>query len=320
METHAVSIGLILSAVLLLGVAAILMLRESSARDIEARVMDATRGRRVVDPDQEAPLVGARRLLFLIGRTIRDYTRLYSERDILVLEGMISGFGMSPQSVVPVILGIKAVLVVAVPLIGFTYVRVAGFTGTQQLITVCVCVPLGMLGPEWTLAFWRRRYMASLRRGIPDALDLLVVCSEAGMALESALEHVSREIQHSNPAVSVALAKLLDELMVLPDRREAFRNFGERTGIEGARRLATMLGQSMQYGTPLSQVLRTIAVDLRRDRILALETKAAKLPVLLVLPLILFIMPSMFIILVGPATMKLTDTLHAVSHSLILEK
>ena len=82
-----------------------------------------------------------------------------------------------------------------------------------------------------------------------------------------ALEHVSKEIRHSNPAVSVALAKLLDELLVLPDRREAFRNFGNRTGIDGARRLATMLGQSMQYGTPLSQVLRTIAVDLRRERI-----------------------------------------------------
>ena len=275
--------------------------------------MEATRGRLATDPLDEAPMAGAGRLLHWLGRTIRGYTKLYSERDILVLEGMIAGFGMSPPAVVPVILGVKAVLVFAIPAIGFAYVHLAGFSGTEQLVAVCLCIPLGILGPEWTLAWLRRRYMASLRRGIPDALDLLVVCSEAGMALESALEHVSREIRHSNPAVSVALAKLLDELMVLPDRREAFRNFGERTRIEGARRMATMLGQSMQYGTPLSQVLRTIAVDLRRDRILALETKAAKLPVLLVLPLILFIMPSMFIVLVGPATMKLTDTLHAVN-------
>ena len=162
----------------------------------------------------------------------------------------------------------------------------------------------------------RRRYMAALRRGIPDALDLLVVCSEAGMALESALEHVSVEIQHSNPPVAVALAKLLDELLVLPDRREAFRNFGDRTGIEGAKRLATMLGQAMQYGTPLSQVLRTIAVDLRRERINALETKAARLPVLLVMPLILFIMPSMFIVLAGPAMLQLATTLHVLAHGM----
>jgi tight adherence protein C len=172
------------------------------------------------------------------------------------------------------------------------------------------------MGPEWGLTLLRRPYLAALRRGVPDALDLLVVCSEAGMGLESALEHVSQEIRHSNPAISVALSKLLDELRVLPDRRDAFRNFADRTGVEGARRVATMLGQSMQYGTPLSQALRTVALDLRRERMIALEAKAVRLPVLLVMPLILFIMPSLFIVLAGPAILHLTDALHAaVAHA-----
>ena len=100
-------------------------------------------------------------------------------------------------------------------------------------------------------------------------------------------------------------------MRVLPDRRDAFRNFAERSGVEGARRVATMLGQSMQYGTPLSQALRTVAIDLRRERMIALEAKAAKLPVLLVLPLILFIMPSLFIVLTGPAVLRLINSLHA---------
>src|SRR5262249_43058143 len=148
-------------------------------------------------------------------------------------------------------------------------------------------------------------YLAALRRGVPDALDLLVVCTEAGMALESALEHVSSEIRHSNPVIAVALTKLLDEMRVLPDRREAFRNFAEWSGVEGARRVATMMGQALQYGTPLSQALRTVALDLRRERMIALEAKAARLPVLLVMPLTLFIMPSLFIVLVGPALLRL---------------
>jgi tight adherence protein C len=320
MDPRVLAVGMVCSAVLLLGLAAVLLLRNNSAQEMEARVLSATQGRQVADPLDGAPLFGIRRLLHWIGRTIRGNTKFYAERDILVLEGMISGSGMNPANVLPIILGLKAVLVFAVPAIGFIYAHFAGFSASKQFIVLCVCIPLGMLGPEWVLTWLRRPYMAALRRGIPDALDLLVVCSEAGMALESALEHVSNEIRHSNPAVSVALAKLLDELLVLPDRREAFRNFGERTGIEGARRLATMLGQSMQYGTPLSQVLRTIAVDLRRERFVALETKAARLPVLLVLPLILFVMPSMLIVLAGPAMLKLTDTLHSVGRGMPVQK
>ncbi len=314
------SAGLMFTAIILVGLAAIVMLRDNASRDMEARVMTATRRRLPADPLAEEPLFGVRRLLHWLGETIRGNTKFYAEKDLLVLEGMIAGSGMSPARVLPIILGLKAVLAFAIPILGFLYTHFMGYSGRQQIATLCICIPFGLLAPDWALTWLRRPYLAALRRGIPDALDLLVVCSEAGMALESALEHVSNEIRHSNPAVSVALAKLLDELLVLPDRREAFRHFGERTGIEGARRLATMLGQSMQYGTPLSQVLRSIALDLRRERIQALETKAARLPVLLVLPLILFIMPSMFIVLVGPAVLNLTATLHAVARMAPAEK
>jgi tight adherence protein C len=238
-------------------------------------------------------------------------TRFYSERDILALEGMISASGFQTNAVLPVVLGIKVVMAIGVPLAALLYGRLTYATGTNLLLLVFLSVPLGLMAPEWGLTLLRRPYLAALRRGVPDALDLLVVCSEAGMGLESALEHVSQEIQHSNPAISVALAKLLDELRVLPDRRDAFRNFAERTGVEGARRVATMLGQSMQYGTPLSQALRVVATDLRRERMIALEAKAVRLPVLLVLPLILFIMPSLFVVLAGPAVLRLMDSLHA---------
>ena len=206
-DQRIISGGLISSAMLLLGLAAILMMRNSSAREIESRVLGVTRGRQTDAAPDEPRMMGAARLLFWIGRNIRGNTKFYSARDILVLEGMIAGSGLSPAAVLPVILGLKAVLMLAVPAIGFAYVHLARFSGTQQFLTLCICIPLGMLGPEWVLGWLRRRYMAELRRGIPDALDLLVVCSEAGMALRTALEHVSNEIRHSNRAVSVRWAR-----------------------------------------------------------------------------------------------------------------
>lgn len=314
MDNRVLTAGLVFGAVILLGMSAIVLLGDNGSKGMEARVLSATRPRHQAGGAGDDGPAGLSWLLHWLGRTIRGRTRFYAESDILQLEGMISGVGLNPDRLLPLILGLKALLTVAIPLAVFVYARIAGFSGPKQFAALCVAVPFGLMGPNWVLAWMRRPYLAALRRGIPDALDLLVVCSEAGMALETALQHVSTEIRHSNVPVSIALAKLLDELMVLPDRREAFRNFGERTACEGARRLATMLGQSMQYGTPLSQVLRTIAVDLRRDRVTALETKAARLPVLLVIPLIVFIMPSMFIVLAGPPMMRLTDTLHAVAH------
>jgi tight adherence protein C len=298
-------------AVLLAAIALIVVLRGLAARTLEQRVAALAGGQSGNQGQVDAtPLGGVRRLLHWIGEMVRGRTRFYSERDILALEGMIAASGFRPQTVLPILLGVKVVLAVAIPAAAILYGQLAGLSGSQKFLMICLAIPAGLLGPDWIITFMRRPYLAALRRGVPDALDLLVVCSEAGMGLESALEHVGQEIRHSNPAMSLALGKLLDDMRVLPDRRDAFRNFAERTGVEGARRVATMLAQSMQYGTPLSQALRTVAIDLRRERLNALEAKAARLPVLLTLPLILFIMPSLFIVLVGPAMLRLVDTLH----------
>jgi tight adherence protein C len=299
-------------AIILAAGALMLSLRGLTARNLEQRVIAVSSGSAIDQASADTSAWGwLQRPLGWIGATVRGRTRFYSERDILALEGMISASGFSTHAVLPVVLGIKVVMAIGIPVAAIIYGRLAGLTGTHELLAVFISIPLGLMGPEWGLALLRRPYLAALRRGVPDALDLLVVCSEAGMGLESALEHVSQEIRHSNPAISVALSKLLDELRVLPDRRDAFRNFADRTGVEGARRVATMLGQSMQYGTPLSQALRTVALDLRRERMIALEAKAVRLPVLLVMPLILFIMPSLFIVLAGPAILHLMDALHA---------
>ena len=308
-SNHFLLFGILAMAALLLGGLAVVMLLQSfTARTLEQRVAAIALSRNPADPDFDTSTLGSmRRMLHWVGATIRERTSFYSPKDVAALESMITSAGFQARSMLPVLLGIKVVAVIGVPLAAFIYGEAAGLEGRQIFILSLFALPFGLLGPDWIIGYLRGPILAALRRGVPDALDLLVVCSEAGMGLESALEHVSREMRHSNVPMALALGRLLDDMRVLPDRREAFRNFAEGTGVQGARRVATMLSQSMKYGTPLSQALRSVATDLRRERMISLETKAAKLPAMLTLPLIVFIMPTLFIVLIGPAILHLGD-------------
>nr|WP_255574998.1 type II secretion system F family protein [Caldovatus aquaticus] len=167
----------------------------------------------------------------------------------------------------------------------------------------------GIFGPNWAVGFLRRPFQKKLQRGLPDALDLLVVCAEAGLGMETAIERVAREMQGTNTPIALEFTILLNELRMLPDRRQALERFAERSGIEGFRRLGSTLAQTMRYGTPLGQTLRVLAAEMRQERMLKMEEKAIRLPALLVLPLILFIMPSLFIALVGPSVLTIMETL-----------
>jgi len=129
------------------------------------------------------------------------------------------------------------------------------------------------------------------------------VCSEAGMGLESGLERVAQEMNQTNSAIARVLHGLLDDLRILPNRIEAFEKLGSTS--DGLRRFATLIAQSLHYGTPISQTLRSIAVDLRRERITKLEERAHKLGAKLTIPMVLFLLPAMFVILGGSPILHL---------------
>jgi tight adherence protein C len=177
------------------------------------------------------------------------------------------------------------------------------------LLVVTGSVILGLFLPNWILGFLRRPFIAALRRGLPDALDLMVVCAEAGLGLETAVDRVAQEMMASNRALGTEFATLAQELRILSDRREALGRMGERTNMEGFQRLGSTLAQTLRYGTPLSQALRVLAAEMRNERMLRMEEKAARLPAMLVMPLILFIMPCLFIVLIGPSVLLMIDTL-----------
>lgn len=306
---------LLFTAIIIGAVTLIVMMRGLSARALEQRVTAVSKPQSTGEPGIDAkPVSGLRSVLHRLGEAVRGRTSFYSEKELLALENVIASAGFKPKTVLPIVLGMKVVMIIAFPAAGLIYGMLADLDTKYTAMFAFFALPVGMLCPDWIITFARKPYLKALRRGVPDALDLLVVCSEAGMGLESALEHVGAEMRHSNVPMAMALNALLDDMRVLPDRRDAFRNFAERTGVQGARRVATMLAQSIKYGTPLSQALRSVALDLRRERMSALEEKASKLPVKLTLPLILFIMPSLFIVLVGPAFIHLGDIMKSIGH------
>jgi tight adherence protein C len=146
-----------------------------------------------------------------------------------------------------------------------------------------------------------------LRKQLPDALDLLVVCAEAGLSLSAALDRVVRELARSSGEIADELGLLLIELNFLDERRKAFMNLCERTDMIEFRSLSNTLNQAEKYGTPLSQALRVLGQEYRQDRLTRAEEKAARLPALLTVPMIIFILPTLFIVIIGPAILKTID-------------
>jgi len=307
MELDAQALIVAAICVLILAAAFTLMFGARSERDILARMQGATTGGPVVAPGGEAAQARPSAVLgFLsgIGERLRRGA-LMSEKDILNLERSLTAAGLNPRRAVSMFLGVKAALVVVLPAVGFAFSSLYE-VGNAAVVAGCSGV-LGLLGPNWVLGFMRGQYVKALQKGLPDAMDMLVVCAEAGLGLDSAVERVAKEMAGSNQAVASEFSLLAHELRVMPDRRVALARLQERALVELLKRLASTLGQTFRFGTPLAQALRILAAEARQERVMRLENKAARLPALMVMPLILFIMPSLFIVLVGPAVVTMSD-------------
>jgi tight adherence protein C len=148
-----------------------------------------------------------------------------------------------------------------------------------------------------------------VERGLPDALDMLVICTEAGLGLEPAIDRVGREIGHSHVDVAEELLNAAREMRVNADRRAALMHMGSRTGLQSLRRLGVTLVQTLQYGTPLSQALRALSAEMRQEALTRFEARAGRLPALLTVPMIVFILPCVFMIVGGPAIVHVMQVL-----------
>jgi tight adherence protein C len=174
------------------------------------------------------------------------------------------------------------------------------------LAVLCGCI-LFFFVPVYGLKQAVKSRQNRLRRQLPDGLDLLVICAEAGLSLDASLTRVSREIGFSSPDLADEIGLTAVELGFLPNRRQALMNLTKRTEVPSIRGVVNTLVQTERYGTPLAHSLRVLSAEFRDERMMQAEEKAAKLPATLTVPMILFILPTLFIVLVGPAIIQVMD-------------
>jgi tight adherence protein C len=169
---------------------------------------------------------------------------------------------------------------------------------------------LGFYLPDLFLNNTIARRQQSIMRAFPDALDLLLICVESGMSVESSFQRVASEIGSQSSELAEELGLTTAELSYLPDRRLAFENLAKRCGHSGVKAVATALNQAERYGTPMGQALRVAAQENREQRMAEAEKKAASLPAKLTVPMILFFLPVLFVVILGPAIMKIMHMHH----------
>ncbi|MGY3034373.1 tight adherence protein C [Bradyrhizobium sp. USDA 4354] len=289
-------LGLVALAVAAGTAACMLIIRELHVRALDTRVSNAVMG----IPYRSAPFKDLTSWFSWLGMR---YRRFYAEENLEELRTILHSSGFNHHRTLPIWIGIKVVSMFLLPVIALLLAQLSGRGPADVLVFTLVGVVIGILGPRLVLSVMKRRFDAAIRLGTPDMIDLLIVCSEAGMGLESGLGRVADEMKSTNPAMAWVLHRLLDDLRILPSRVDAFENLASTS--DGLRRFGTMISQSLQYGTPLSQALRSIALDLRRERITKLEERAHKLGAKLTIPMVLFLLPAMFVIMGGSPVLHL---------------
>jgi tight adherence protein C len=162
----------------------------------------------------------------------------------------------------------------------------------------------GAYAPVLVLRRFIKRRQNLIRRQLPDALDLLVICAEAGLSLDAGLTRVARDLGPAAPELADELGLTAVELGFLPNRRQALQNLTRRTDLASLRGVVNTLIQTERYGTPLAQALRVLAAEFRDERMLKAEEKAARLPATMTVPMIVFILPTLFVVLIGPAIVR----------------
>ncbi len=222
---------------------------------------------------------------------------------IAQLEATLDSAGIGGGRGLALFIGTKMLLALTLLVLSVIIASHLSLTPMMHYLLPALATIAGLLAPDYLVKHRRQRYLDGVERGLPDALDLMVICSEAGLGLEPAIERVGQELVGVHQAMARELGATAHELQLVSDRRQALRNMGERTGLESLRRLAATLIQTTQLGTPLTQALRTLAAEMRQENMTRYEGRAAKLPVLLTFPMILFILPCVFIVVGGPAVL-----------------
>ena len=211
-------------------------------------------------------------------------------------------FIIAARFVLPLVLGTAAVLVI------YVFDMFPEWSWWRQYMTVAGTLVGSYKAPDVWLKNKVTKRSHAVRKGLPDALDLLVICAEAGLTVDAAFGRVAKELGRAYPELGDEFGLTAIELGFLNERRQAFENLANRVDLEAVRGVVTTMIQTEKYGTPLASALRVLSAEFRNERMMRAEEKAARLPAIMTVPLILFILPTLFIVILGPAACAIKDS------------
>jgi tight adherence protein C len=181
------------------------------------------------------------------------------------------------------------------------------WTPLKRFMLIAVSLIGSYKAPDIFLSNKITKRTKEIQKGLPDALDLLVICAEAGLTVDAAFHRVARELGKAYPELGDEFALTAIELGFLAERRQAFENLAGRVKLEAIKGVVTTMIQTEKYGTPLASALRVLSAEFRNERMMRAEEKAARLPAIMTVPLILFILPVLFVVILGPAACAISD-------------
>jgi len=228
-----------------------------------------------------------------------------SPKDVTVMQRRLIRAGMRGENALKILYGTKAALGITLPVLAAVLVVGSSTDSSNKLVAILSATAIGFFGPN---EYVRRKATArqkEISRGLPNALDLLVVCVESGLGLDQAIMQVAKELEHAHPEISEEFGIVNLELKAGKRRVEALRNLAERTGVDDLKKLVAVLIQADRFGTGVAQSLRAHADFMRVQYRQNAEEKAAKLGVKLIFPIFFCILPSLFVVTVGPVAMKI---------------
>ena len=205
------------------------------------------------------------------------------------------------RMILPIVLGFVAVVAI------YWLNMFPTWGSFKRFMAFAALVIVGYKGPELFLKNRANKRTHAIRKGLPDALDLLVICAEAGLTVDAAFNRVARELGRAYPELGDEFALTAIELSFLTERRQAFENLAYRVDLDAVRGVVTTMIQTERYGTPLASALRVLSAEFRNERMMRADEKAARLPAIMTVPLILFILPVLFIAILGPASCSIAD-------------
>jgi tight adherence protein C len=241
--------------------------------------------------------------------------KVLQQSQIEVIQRKLAWAGYRNKELAVYVIGARMIAPIVLGLLAFMIFYVSNFFpewgSMKRLMALTAAVGLGYKLPELFLKNKATKRTDLIRKGLPDALDLLVICAEAGLTVDAAFNRVAKELGRAYPELGDEFALTAIELSFLTERKMAFDNLAYRVNLDSVKGVVTTMVQTERYGTPLASALRVLSAEFRNDRMMRAEEKAARLPAIMTVPLILFILPTLFIVILGPAACSISDAFAA---------